>query len=169
MRQRGWFGALLATLWLGATLLAASGEDFEKARSAANAEAVTQFFELADWCKDEKLYGRRYDTLNSILVLAPDDEAARKELGLTADQCTMIGDTMETDILGGVQMGYRTVLALSGGTSREDLAKYAYRPDIVVESVFDLCESPKRLDELVPSMDRSDDSTQHTHQWHLAQ
>lgn len=86
MRQRGWFGALLATLWLGAVLIAAPREDFEKARSAAHAEAVTQLFELADWCKGEKLYGRRYDTLNSILVLAPDDEAARKELGHKRDK-----------------------------------------------------------------------------------
>lgn len=31
--------------------------------------------------------------------------SARKELGLSAGETTMIGDTMETDILGGVQMG----------------------------------------------------------------
>jgi NagD protein len=36
--------------------------------------------------------------------------AARKELGLTTDETTMIGDTMETDILGGVQLGFHTVL-----------------------------------------------------------
>ena len=54
---------------------------------------------------------------------------ARKELGLATAETTIIGDTMETDILGGVQMGYRTVLVLSGGTRREDLARYAYRPD----------------------------------------
>src|SRR5207248_2248091 len=30
--------------------------------------------------------------------------AARKELGLSTDQTTMIGDTMETDILGTVQL-----------------------------------------------------------------
>ncbi len=47
---------------------------------------------------------------------------------------------METDILGGVQMGYRTVLTLSGGTSREDLAQFAYRPDMVVNSVADLTD-----------------------------
>ncbi len=29
--------------------------------------------------------------------------------------------------------------ALSGGTRREDLARYAYRPDVVVESLADLC------------------------------
>ncbi|HYT88141.1 MAG TPA: HAD-IIA family hydrolase, partial [Gemmataceae bacterium] len=32
--------------------------------------------------------------------------AARKELGLTTDETTMIGDTMDTDILGGVQLGF---------------------------------------------------------------
>lgn len=47
----------------------------------------------------------------------------------------MIGDTMETDILGGVQLGFRTVLVLSGGTKQEDLSRYAYRPDLVVSSL----------------------------------
>ena len=47
--------------------------------------------------------------------------AARKELGLTTDQTIMIGDTMETDILGGVQLGFQTILVLSGGTQRDDL------------------------------------------------
>ena len=64
--------------------------------------------------------------------------AARKELGLDASRTTMIGDTMETDILGGVQLGYRTILVLSGGTSRADLDAFAYRPDLVVESIADL-------------------------------
>jgi len=64
--------------------------------------------------------------------------AARKSLVLTADQTIMIGDTMPTDILGGVQMGYRTILTLSGGTGRDDLAQYAYTPDMVVESLADL-------------------------------
>ena len=63
---------------------------------------------------------------------------ARSELGLDASRTTMIGDTMETDILGGVQLGFRTVLVLSGGTRREDLSRFAYRPDMVVESIADL-------------------------------
>lgn len=65
--------------------------------------------------------------------------AARKELALRAEQTTIIGDTMETDILGGVQLGYETVLVLSGGTRRDDLRNYAYRPDVVVDSIADLC------------------------------
>jgi NagD protein len=52
----------------------------------------------------------------------------------------MIGDTMETDILGGVSMGYRTTLVLSGSTGREDLKRYAYRPDLVIDSLADLCD-----------------------------
>jgi NagD protein len=52
----------------------------------------------------------------------------------------MIGDTMETDILGGVQLGYHTVLVLSGGTAPDDLARYAYRPDVVVASLAELAE-----------------------------
>ena len=50
----------------------------------------------------------------------------------------MIGDTMETDILGGVQLGFKTILVLSGGTRREDLDRYAYRPDQIVDSIADL-------------------------------
>ncbi|HZN68235.1 MAG TPA: HAD-IIA family hydrolase [Tepidisphaeraceae bacterium] len=64
--------------------------------------------------------------------------AARKDLGLTTDETTMIGDTMSTDILGGVALGFHTVLVLSGGTRRQDLAGYAYQPERVVESVAEL-------------------------------
>jgi len=63
---------------------------------------------------------------------------ARKELGLTTDQAVVIGDTMETDILGGVQLGFKTILVLSGGARREDLDRYAYRPDMIVDSIDEL-------------------------------
>jgi NagD protein len=66
--------------------------------------------------------------------------AARKELGLATDETTIIGDTVETDILGGVQLGYHTVLVLSGGTRPEDLHRYAYRPDIVVDSLAEFSD-----------------------------
>jgi NagD protein len=66
--------------------------------------------------------------------------AARKEMGLATDETIMIGDTMETDILGGVAMGYRTALVLTGSTRREDLKRYAYRPDLILDSIADLCD-----------------------------
>ena len=72
--------------------------------------------------------------------------AARKELGLTTDETSMIGDTMETDILGGVQLGFHTILVLSGGTKQDDLPRYAYRPELVVESLAELAELMDRHD-----------------------
>ena len=66
--------------------------------------------------------------------------AARKELGLTTDETVMIGDTMETDILGGVQLGFHTVLVLSGGTRREDLGRFAYGPEVVVENLAEYAD-----------------------------
>ncbi|MEX0886014.1 MAG: HAD-IIA family hydrolase, partial [Phycisphaeraceae bacterium] len=60
---------------------------------------------------------------------------ARKTLDLSAAETIMIGDTMSTDILGGVQMGYKTVLTLTGGTQRDDLSQYAYQPDLIIDSL----------------------------------
>jgi NagD protein len=74
--------------------------------------------------------------------------AARKQIGLSSEETTIIGDTMETGILGGAQLGYRTVLVLSGGTSRSDLDRYACRPDMVLPSIADLEEELATLDAL---------------------
>ncbi|HEY3281627.1 MAG TPA: TIGR01457 family HAD-type hydrolase [Armatimonadota bacterium] len=70
---------------------------------------------------------------------------ARKELGLRTDEVTMVGDTMETDILGGLQMGYRTILVLTGSTSLEQVTRYPYQPSLVVPSI---AEIGARLDDL---------------------
>ncbi len=63
--------------------------------------------------------------------------SARKTLNLVTSDTTVIGDTMDTDIQGGVQMGYKTILVLSGITKKEELNNYA-KPDLVVGSVKDI-------------------------------
>ena len=45
---------------------------------------------------------------------------------------------MQTDILGGVQLGYKTILTLSGISTLEKLKDYSYRPDLVVNSIAEL-------------------------------
>ena len=50
---------------------------------------------------------------------------ARKLLDLDAKHTFMIGDNMGTDILGAVQLGYQSVLVLSGSCNREDVEKVA--------------------------------------------
>ena len=63
---------------------------------------------------------------------------ARKELDVRTDETITIGDMMSTDVLGGVQLGYKTILVLSGATRREDLANYSYSPNMIIDSVASL-------------------------------
>lgn len=65
---------------------------------------------------------------------------ARKILQLSTDETIMIGDTMGTDILGAGSMGFTTVLTLSGVTKKEDMDKYGYAPDFIVQSIQDLLD-----------------------------
>ena len=91
--------------------------------------------------------------------------AARKELGLATSETVMIGDTMGTDILGGVQMGYRTVLVLSGGTRREEVDRHAFAPDLIVDSVADLDPVSHDLGSSLPPPTREDDTPHDVQEW----
>src|SRR5205823_13481808 len=59
---------------------------------------------------------------------------------------TLVGDTMETDIMGAVQLGFHGVLVRSGGTRQEDIARYSYQADRIVDSVADLHEMLNQRD-----------------------
>ena len=52
----------------------------------------------------------------------------------------MVGDTMETDILGGIQMGYRTVLSCLRAAPSDRIRPMSYTPSVVADSVADLVE-----------------------------
>lgn len=75
--------------------------------------------------------------------------AARKKLGLTTDQTIVIGDTLDTDILGSIQMGYKTIMTLSGVSKETDLENYAFSPDMIIPSLkdFDLDKALQKLSE----------------------
>jgi NagD protein len=57
-----------------------------------------------------------------------------------SESSAMIGDRMDTDILGGLEAGLHTVLVLTGVTAAEDVDRYPYVPSQVVASVADLIE-----------------------------
>ena len=60
---------------------------------------------------------------------------AQRQLGVRSEQTVMVGDTMYTDILGGVEMGFITCLVLSGHTKIEEVKRSAYQPDHIIESL----------------------------------
>lgn len=59
----------------------------------------------------------------------------RKDLELSTKETVVIGDMMDTDIFGAVQLEYHSVLVLSGGTKKSDLSKFAFQPAEVHESL----------------------------------
>jgi NagD protein len=60
---------------------------------------------------------------------------ARQMLGAHAEDCVMIGDRMDTDIVGGLEAGMRTALVLSGVSDRDTIERFPYRPDFVFDDV----------------------------------
>jgi NagD protein len=65
---------------------------------------------------------------------------ARQRLGLHTQETIMIGDTMETDIRGAVEIGLQAYLVLTGSTQREEIVHYPYQPTRVLNSIADLVE-----------------------------
>lgn len=62
-------------------------------------------------------------------------ELALQKLGAGAGTTAMVGDRLDTDILGGHQLGLATILLLSGVTDAQQLAASALVPDLVYEDV----------------------------------
>jgi 4-nitrophenyl phosphatase len=62
-----------------------------------------------------------------------------KEYGLKREECVMIGDRLETDILAGINAGMRTVLVLTGASGIKDIELSGIQPDTILDSLVDLC------------------------------
>jgi len=61
--------------------------------------------------------------------------AAERCLSLKPSETLMIGDSLDTDIDVGMQAQMKTILVLTGITSRKDVEQSSYRPDYIFESV----------------------------------
>ena len=64
--------------------------------------------------------------------------SAAQYMGLEPENTTIVGDTMETDIVGGIYMGFKTILVLSGMADKESYKTYAYKPTMVANSVDEI-------------------------------
>jgi len=59
-------------------------------------------------------------------------------LGCPRENALIVGDRMDTDIISGIEAGIETVLVLSGVTQREDLARFGFGPDYILDHVGQL-------------------------------
>ena len=67
-------------------------------------------------------------------------EFAMQRLGTTPSETLVVGDRVETDILGGVNAGCRTALVLSGVTSIQEAESASPAPDLILPSLGDLLD-----------------------------
>ncbi len=59
-------------------------------------------------------------------------------LDVHSEDTVMVGDRMDTDIIGGVQAGLETILVLTGVTREEDVRRFPYQPTRILPSVADI-------------------------------
>ncbi len=63
---------------------------------------------------------------------------ATRKLGVHASETIMIGDRMDTDIVGGLEAGMTTCLVLSGVTQKEMIDTFPYRPTYIFNNVGEI-------------------------------
>lgn len=81
--------------------------------------------------------GRKVETI----VGKPSDimiQVAVDAMGLSPQDCLLVGDRLETDMVMGKRAGMATALVLTGVTNREALRQSGIRPDYVWESVAEI-------------------------------
>ncbi len=66
--------------------------------------------------------------------------SALRKLNAHSETTAMIGDRMDTDVVGGLEAGLHTVLVLSGVSDEAAANRYPYRPSRVISSVAVLAD-----------------------------
>ena len=61
--------------------------------------------------------------------------AGAERIGVPVNQCLVVGDRLETDMVMGREAGARTALVLTGVTRREHLVNAPAQPDYVLENI----------------------------------
>jgi NagD protein len=66
--------------------------------------------------------------------------SAMNRIQAHSESTVMVGDRMDTDVIAGIEAGVDTILVLTGSTSREQIARFPFRPHRVLNSIADAIE-----------------------------
>ncbi|SDS37798.1 HAD-IIA family hydrolase [Microlunatus soli] len=64
--------------------------------------------------------------------------SALNRLEAHSETTVMIGDRMDTDVISGLEAGMRTILVMTGSTTREKVETFPYRPTVITDSIADV-------------------------------
>jgi NagD protein len=67
---------------------------------------------------------------------------ALRKLACTREESVIIGDRMDTDVVAGIESEIDTILVLSGVTSRDEIDRYPYSPDLILDGIGDVPGCP---------------------------
>ena len=67
--------------------------------------------------------------------------SAMNKIGAHSESTAMIGDRMDTDIVAGIEAGLHTVLVLTGISDAAEIERYTFRPDEILQGVWELVET----------------------------
>jgi 4-nitrophenyl phosphatase len=66
-------------------------------------------------------------------------------LGSNAENTIAIGDRLDTDILGAVRTGMRSLMVLTGASTEEDIAQINYAPTWIMDDLRTVTEALRDL------------------------
>jgi NagD protein len=84
---------------------------------------------------------QRATSVNPFFIGKPNPlmiRSALNYLDVHSEDTVIVGDRMDTDVVAGVQSGMETILVLSGITTMDDVARFPYVPNKVLNSVAEI-------------------------------
>jgi ribonucleotide monophosphatase NagD (HAD superfamily) len=67
-------------------------------------------------------------------------EIAMQKMGSRPGQTAMLGDRLETDILGGQRAGVKTIMVTTGVDNQDTIAQKGIRPDAIFSGLEELVD-----------------------------
>jgi 4-nitrophenyl phosphatase len=67
-------------------------------------------------------------------------DLAVQKMGSTPEHTAMLGDRLETDILGGQQAGLKTIMVLTGVDNEDSIAQKGIQPDVIFGGIDELTQ-----------------------------